>query len=69
MAKLDWVVSPAIAGHYKVVNTTSPILHSKIGDVDLRKISLDQANEIYSKGTMYLEKVRLKRIKEKPAID
>lgn len=60
--KPKWTVSPAIAGHYKVVNTNSPILHSKIGDIDFRKISLEDANRLFSKGTRYLEKV--KRIKK-----
>jgi len=67
MAKRNWTVSPAIADHYKVVNTDSPLLHSKIGDVDLRKITLEQADKMYGKGTRYLEKIKVKRIKEKPA--
>lgn len=69
MAKLGWVVSPAIAGHYEVINTTSPILHSKIGDVDFRKITLAQADQIFAKGTMYLKKVKRKVSKVKtPAV-
>lgn len=56
--KSKWTPSPAIAGHYKVVNTNSPILHSKIGDVDFRKISLEKADELYATGTRYLEKVK-----------
>lgn len=67
MAKRDWTVSPAIADHYKVVNTDSPILHSKIGDVDLRKITLEQADRIFKNGTRYLEKIKTKRINKAPA--
>lgn len=56
--KRNWSVSPAIAGHYKVVNTESPILHSKIGDIDFRKVSLDDADRLFEKGTRYLEKIK-----------
>lgn len=65
MAKLDWVVSPAIAGYYDVVNTTSPLLHAKIGDIDFRKITLAQADLMYSQGTGYLKKVISKDKKSK----
>lgn len=56
MSKLDWVASSAIAGHYEVINTHLPILESKIGRVDLRTISLEQADKIYTLGTRYLKK-------------
>lgn len=56
MAKLNWQVSPAIVDHYEVVNTHLPILESKIGKVDFRRITLDQANELYIAGTRYLQK-------------
>lgn len=61
--KAKWTISPAIAGHYKVVNTDSPILHSKIGDIDFRKISLEVADKLFEAGTRYLQKVP-KKIKK-----
>lgn len=67
--KVSWAVSPAIDGHYKVVNTDSPILHSKIGDIDFRSISLEAAEKLFQSGTRYLEKVKAKKkvvIKEAP---
>ncbi|MGJ1295539.1 hypothetical protein ACR777_15135 [Sphingobacterium spiritivorum] len=57
MKKLDWQVSPAIAGHYEVVNTTFPILESRIGRIDFRVITLDQANRIHELGSRYLKKI------------
>lgn len=72
MEKLSWQVSPAIVDHYEVVNTTSPILESKIGRVDFRFITLDQANQIYAAGTRYLHKIKSKKSqssdKESPSL-
>lgn len=61
MAKRDWVVSPAIVNHYRIINTDLPILHSRIGDMDFRKISLEQADKLYESGTRYLEKIKAKK--------
>ena len=72
MAKLNWQVSPAIVGHYEVVNTILPILESKIGRVDFRYISLEKANELYAAGTRYLQKIKPKKVqildKESPSL-
>lgn len=62
MAKLNWQVSPAIVDHYEVVNTNSPILESKIGRVDFRYISLEKANELFTAGTRYLQKIKPKKV-------
>jgi len=67
MAKRNWTVSPAIADHYKVVHTDLPILHSKIGDIDFRNITLEKADKLFASGTRYLEKIKPKRINKKPA--
>lgn len=64
MAKLTWALSSDIVDHYEVVNTSSPILESKIGRVDFRTMSLAVADDIFSKGTDYL-----KKIKKKPVTD
>lgn len=66
MVKRNWSVSPAIEGHYQVVNTDLPILESRIGRVDFRKITLKQADEIHRLGSRYLKKVVKKVKKETP---
>lgn len=55
--KRNWMESPAIAGHFTVINTNLPILHSKVGKVDFRTITLEKANEVYESGTIYLKKL------------
>lgn len=55
--KRNWMESPEIIGHFTVINTDSPILHSKVGDVDFRTISLEKAKEVYESGTDYLKKL------------
>lgn len=62
--KLTWSISPAIVDHFEVVNTHLPILESKVGRVDLRTISLEKAEEIYSLGTRYLKKKAPKKVRE-----
>lgn len=57
MSKRNWLESPEISGHFKVVNTDLPILHSKIGDIDFRKITLDQAQRLFDSGSRYIEKI------------
>lgn len=65
MARLPWVLSPLIAEHYEVINTHLPILESKIGRVDLRSITLDQADRIHALGTRYLKKKPIKKASKK----
>lgn len=50
--------SPAIEGKFKVVGVEPGIIVTKkFGEVDLRKVSLDQAEELVKAGFRYLEKV------------
>jgi hypothetical protein len=55
--KLDFILSPELEGKFKVVGTTSPILHSRIGDVDFRIMTESQAEELIKAGTSYLQKI------------
>lgn len=59
---MNWQISKQIADHYEVINTHLPILESKIGRVDLRTITLDQADKIFSLGTRYLKKKPKKKV-------
>ena len=58
MKKRDWIESPEISGHFKIINTEFPILHSRIGDLDFRKITLDQAQKLFDSGSRYIERVK-----------
>ncbi|MNL26538.1 hypothetical protein D3C87_1480670 [compost metagenome] len=58
--KLSFILSPELEGEYEVVNTASPILHSRIGDIDFRRITKDQAEQLISAGTRYLVRVKKK---------
>lgn len=58
MEKLTFIPSPALEGKYKVINTAYPILHSRIGDLDLRIITLDQADQLIKAGTRYLKAIK-----------
>lgn len=57
MKKREWKESPEITGHFKIVNTDFYFLHSKIGDIDFRKITLDQAKKLFESGSPYIEKI------------
>lgn len=57
MEKLTFAPSPHIEGKFKVVKTTFPILHSKIGRLDFRDITLEQAEALVAAGTIYLVRV------------
>lgn len=69
MAKRNWVESPEISGLYRIINTDLPILHSRIGDIDFRKITLEQAEKLIESGTRYLEKVKVKGSKKEAPTD
>lgn len=58
MNKLEFELSPAIAGKFEVINTTSPILESRIGRVDFRTITLEKAEELVKAGTRCLKAVK-----------
>lgn len=53
MGKLNFELPPEVADKYEVINTVSPILHSRIGDIDFRRISLDQAEALVKSGSKY----------------
>ena len=60
--KLDFIPSPEIKDKFKVVNTHLPIIRFK-SIVDLRTVTLAEAEELVADGFGYLEKV--KAVKEK----
>lgn len=57
MKKRDWKESPEISGRFKIVNTDLYFLHSRIGNIDFRKITLDQAQKLFDNGSPYIEKI------------
>lgn len=63
MSKLTYKLSPEIEGKFEVVNTTLPAIHSRIGYVDFRTITLAQAEEMVKAGTDYLRPVPVKKFK------
>ena len=54
MPELDFKLPAEVAAKYQVVNTTFPTLHSRIGDIDFRTITLEQAQALVKAGTSYL---------------
>jgi hypothetical protein len=54
MEKLLFSLPQDVADKYEVVNTTSPVLESRIGKIDFRTISLTQAEKLVAAGTRYL---------------
>lgn len=68
MSKLKFIPSPNIAGAYEVVNTEWPIILNAYQqkDVDLRKITLEQADEMFKAGSRYLRKIAAKKTKDTP---
>ena len=61
--KLDFKLSPELEGKFEVVNTTLPALHSRIGFVDFRTMTLEQAEALEKAGTAYLKRVPVKKTK------
>jgi len=57
MAKLKFEPSPEIKGKFRVVNTEHPCIMFK-SIVDLRSVSLEEAEELVKQGFGYLEKVK-----------
>ncbi|HWK58728.1 MAG TPA: hypothetical protein VNQ80_15400 [Parapedobacter sp.] len=49
-----------LAGSYEVVNTTSPILESRIGRIDFRRLTKEKAEALIKAGTRYLRKIEKK---------
>lgn len=61
--KTNFTPSPALDGKFKVVNTDLPILlNTKIGDIDLRTISLEDAERLYKLDSYYLQKLPEKKV-------
>jgi hypothetical protein len=58
MGKLAFKLSPELEGKFQVINTTLPALHSRIGYVDFRTITLAEAEELVKAGTDYLRPVK-----------
>jgi hypothetical protein len=61
--KLPFKLSQELEGKFKVVGTTLPILHSRIGEIDLRSATLDQAEALIKAGTDFLIRVPVKKTK------
>jgi hypothetical protein len=61
--KLDFILSPDLQGKFEVVNTTLPALHSSIGYVDFRTMTLDEADRLVKAGTIFLKAVKKRKIK------
>ena len=55
-------LSPELVGKFEVVNTDSPLLCSRIGDVDFRYMTEAQAEQLIKAGTMYLVKLEVPEI-------
>lgn len=58
MDKLTFKPSEAIKGKFKVVNTTTPLIHFGGSLVDLRTITLEEAEQHVTNGIGYLEKAK-----------
>lgn len=54
--KDQWEINPELKGKFVVINTESPTLESRIGFIDFRTITEEQANELIKAGTDYLKK-------------
>jgi len=54
---LTFTPSPALDGKFKIVNTTVPIYHSKIGKFDLRTISAEDALRLVKSGSNYIKAI------------
>jgi hypothetical protein len=57
MDKLTFKPSEAITKKFKVVNTTTPLIHFGGSVVDLRVVTLEEAEQLVADGIGYLEKV------------
>jgi hypothetical protein len=62
--KLNFTPSTTIQGKFEVINTSDPILHSRIGVIDFRLISEAQAEQLVKAGTRYLKKLKVKPKKQ-----
>lgn len=56
--KLQFTVSPAIAGKFRIVKTVQPIYHSKIGRFDFRTITEQDAQRLVDIKSIYIKKLK-----------
>ncbi len=61
--KSTFKLSPELEGKYEVINTTLTALHSRIGYVDFRIMTVAQAEEMIKAGTDFLRAVPVKKSK------
>lgn len=57
--KLNFDLSPAIAGKYEVVNTSFPVYHHKLGQFDFRTITEEDAKLLAEAGSMYIRPIKI----------
>lgn len=60
MSEVKFKLPAEIAGDYEVVNTTSPVLESRIGRIDFRSLTKEKAEALIKAGTRCLRKVEKK---------
>ncbi|MDX3913780.1 MAG: hypothetical protein QHC79_09590 [Pseudosphingobacterium sp.] len=66
MSKLSYTVSKAIEGKFEIINTHLPsIIHPKLGAIDFRTITEEQAQKLVDAGSMYIQKVE--KAEKKPS--
>lgn len=58
MGKLEFKPSEALKGKFLVVNTTTPLIHFGGSVVDLRTITIEEAEHYVANGIGYLAKVK-----------
>jgi hypothetical protein len=62
MARVIDLLNPELKGKYKVVNTDLPVLHSRIGKIDFRTITEEEAEQLIAAGTSYL--IKLNKVRQ-----
>ena len=64
--KLKFTPSAELEGVFEIINTVTPhLIHTKIGDVDLRSITKEEAHKLYASGSDYLQPVKVKAAAKK----
>lgn len=56
-----WKLNQDLVGKFEVVGTDLPVLQSKIGQIDFRTMTEEQAEALISAGTSYLKKIPAKK--------
>jgi hypothetical protein len=61
-------LNPALTGRFKIKHTHLPlVMQSPIGDIDFRRLTEAQAEQLVSKGFYYLERVEQPAAAPEPA--